>query len=184
MTRLMVLAGPTAVGKGTIVRRLRERYGDVWVSVSVTTREARPGEREGIDYFFVSEARFDQMIANDELLEWAVVHGEHRYGTPRAAVRRHITAGIPCILEIDLAGARQIRASMPDALLVFIEPPSWEELVRRLELRGTEDDDERTRRLATARMEMAAAEEFEHVVVNDNLDDAVDAVHALLVGER
>lgn len=184
MTRLMVLAGPTAVGKGTIVRRLVERYGDVWVSVSVTTRKARPGEREGVDYYFVSEARFDQMIADDELLEWAVVHGEHRYGTPRAAVLRHIRAGIPCILEIDLAGARQVRESAPDALFVFIEPPSWEELVRRLELRGTEDADERERRLATARMEMAAAEEFEYVIVNDDLDAAVDAVHALLVGER
>lgn len=181
MTKLMVIAGPTAVGKGTIVRRLVERYGDVWVSVSVTTREPRPGEEEGVDYFFVSEDRFDHMIANDELLEWAVVHGEHRYGTPRAAVRRHMAAGEPCVLEIDLAGARQVRATMPDALFVFIEPPSWEELVRRLELRGTEDPDERARRLATARMEMAAADEFEHVIVNDELDDAVDAVHALLV---
>jgi guanylate kinase len=180
----MVLAGPTAVGKGTLVRRLVERYGDLWVSVSVTTREARPGEREGVDYYFVSDARFDQMIANDELLEWAVVHGGHRYGTPRAAVLRHIRAGIPCILEIDLAGARQVRASTPEALFVFIQPPSWEELVRRLEFRGTEDADERERRLATARMEMAAAEEFEYVIVNDDLDSAVDAVHALLVGER
>jgi guanylate kinase len=180
----MVIAGPTAVGKGTLVRRLVERYKDVWVSVSVTTREPRPGEREGVDYFFVSEARFDQMIAADEFLEWAVVHGEHRYGTPRAAVRRHVAAGIPCVLEIDIAGARQVRAAMPDAHFVFIEPPSWEELLRRLELRGTEDSDERERRLATARMEMAAAEEFDSVVVNDNLDDAVDAVHALLVGER
>ena len=180
----MVLAGPTAVGKGTIVRRLVERYGDVWVSVSVTTREARPGEREGVDYYFVSEDRFDQMVSDDELLEWAVVHGEHRYGTPRAAVLRHLHAGFRCILEIDIAGARQVRASAPDALFVFIAPPSWEELVRRLELRGTEDEDERTRRLATARMEMAAADEFEHVIVNDDLDTAVDAVHALLVGER
>jgi guanylate kinase len=172
------------VGKGTIVRRLVERYGDVWVSVSVTTREARPGEREGIDYYFVSDDRFDQMIADDELLEWAVVHREHRYGTPRAAVLRHLRAGIPCILEIDLAGARQVRDSMPEALFVFVEPPSWEELVRRLELRGTEDSEERARRLATARTEMAAVEEFEHVIVNDELDTAVDAVHALLVGER
>ncbi len=184
MTRLLVLAGPTAVGKGTIVRRLMERHGDGWVSVSATTREPRPGERNGVDYYFVSDARFDEMIAEDELLEWAVVHGEHRYGTPRAAVLRHIAAGIPSILEIDLSGARQVRQAMPNATFVFVEPPSWEELVRRLEFRGTEDEDERTRRLATARMEMAAAEEFEHVVVNDDLDAAVDAVHALLVEER
>ena len=184
MTRLLVLAGPTAVGKGTIVRRLVERYDDVWVSVSVTTREPRPGEREGVDYYFVSDERFDHMIAEDELLEWAVVHREHRYGTPRAAVLRHIAAGIPCILEIDLAGARQVREAMPGATFVFVEPPSWEELVRRLEFRGTEDEDERVRRLATARIEMAAAAEFEHVIVNDDLDAAVDAVHALLVGKR
>ena len=184
MTRLWGLAGPTAVGKGTIVRRLVERYDDVWVSVSVTTREPRPGEREGVDYYFVSDERFDHMIAEDELLEWAVVHREHRYGTPRAAVLRHIAAGIPCILEIDLAGARQVREAMPGATFVFVEPPSWEELVRRLEFRGTEDEDERVRRLATARIEMAAAAEFEHVIVNDDLDAAVDAVHALLVGKR
>ncbi len=184
MTRLLVLAGPTAVGKGTIVRRLVERYGDIWVSVSATTREPRPGERDGVDYFFVSDTRFDEMIAAGELLEWAVVHGEHRYGTPRAALLRHIAAGIPCLLEIDLAGARQVREAMPDATFVFVEPPSWEELVRRLELRGTEDEDDRTRRLATARAELAAVDEFEHVVVNDDLDAAVDAVHALLVEER
>jgi guanylate kinase len=180
----MVLAGPTAVGKGTMVRRLIEKYDDAWVSVSATTREPRPGEREGVDYYFVSEARFDQMIADDELLEWATVHGEHRYGTPREAVQRHLAAGIPCVLEIDLAGARQVRETMPNALFVFVEPPSWDALVRRLELRGTEDDDERARRLSTARIELAAAEEFEHVVVNDDLDTAVDAVHALLVGKR
>jgi guanylate kinase len=180
----MVLAGPTAVGKGTIVRRLIDKYDDAWVSVSATTREPRPGEREGVDYYFVSDARFDQMIADDELLEWATVHREHRYGTPRAAVQRHLAAGIPCILEIDLAGARQVRQTMPDALFVFVEPPTWEALVRRLELRGTEDEDERARRLATARIELAAAAEFEHVVINDDLDTAVDAVHALLVGKR
>jgi len=184
VTRLLVLAGPTAVGKGTIVRRLVERYDDVWVSVSVTTREPRPGERDGVDYYFVSDERFDSMIAEDELLEWAVVHGEHRYGTPRAAVLRHIAAGIPSILEIDLAGARQVRQAMPDATFVFVEPPSWEELVRRLELRGTEDEGERIRRLATARIEMAAAAEFEYVIVNADLDTAVDAVHALIAEER
>ncbi len=183
MTRLMVLAGPTAVGKGTIVRRLVEKYGDAWVSVSATTREPREGEREGVDYFFVTDAEFDAMIADDALLEWATVHGEHRYGTPRAPVQRHLADGVPCILEIDLAGARQVRASMPDALFVFVEPPSWEELVRRLELRATEDADERARRLATARIEMAAAGEFEHVVVNDDLDTVVDEVHELLVAE-
>ncbi len=184
MSRLLVIAGPTAVGKGTIVRRLSDKYGDAWVSVSATTREPRPGETDGVDYYFVSDERFDAMIAEDALLEWAVVHGDHRYGTPRAPVQRHLTAGIPCILEIDLVGARQVRQAMPDAIFVFVQPPSWEELVRRLELRGTEDEEERERRLATARIEMAAVDEFEHVVVNDDLDTAVDAVHALLVEGR
>ena len=181
MTRLTVIAGPTAVGKGTIVRRLVERYGDVWISVSATTREPRPGEVDGLDYHFVSEEVFSRMVDGGEFLEWAIVHGEHRYGTPRRPVEERVAAGIPCLLEIDLAGARQVRLAMPEALLVFIAPPSWEELVRRLRGRGTEDEEERERRLATARVEMAAEAEFDEVVVNDDLDEAVERVHALVV---
>lgn len=173
MTRLVVLAGPTAVGKGTLVRALRERHPDVWLSVSATTRDPRPGEQDGVAYHFVSDAEFDRMIAQGELLEWAVVHGVHRYGTPRKPVEEHLAAGTPSILEIDLQGARQVRESMRDALFVFVEPPTWEALVARLEGRGTEDEHERTRRLETARAELAAASEFDVILVNDDLDIAV-----------
>jgi guanylate kinase len=178
--RLVVIAGPAGVGKGTVVRRLVERYGDVWVSVSATTREPRPGEVDGIDYSFVDDAEFDRLIDEDGLLEWAVVHGAHRYGTPRRPVEERLASGIPVVLEIDLAGARQVRAAMPNALLVFLAPPSWEELVRRLVGRGTESDDERARRLETARVEMEAEGEFDAVVVNDDLEDAVARVHELI----
>ncbi|MCJ7826732.1 MAG: guanylate kinase [Demequinaceae bacterium] len=182
MSRLTVLVGPTAVGKGTIVRRLVEKYGDVWVSVSVTTRPRRPGEEDGVDYTFVTEDDFQRMIEDEELLEWAVVHGTHRYGTPRRPVEEHLAAGVPSVLEIDLAGARQVRAAMPRALFVFVVPPSWEELVRRLTSRDTENEEERARRLSTARIELEAADEFDAIVVNDDLDEAVDRVHVLAVG--
>jgi len=182
MTRLTVIAGPTAVGKGTIIKRLVEKYGDVWVSVSATTRPPRPEEMDGEDYLFVSEAEFDRMVEAGEFLEWAVVHGEHRYGTPRQPVKEHLARGIPSILEIDLAGVRQVRRAMPEALFVFILPPSWEELVRRLKFRDTEDDEERARRLRTARVEMGRAHEFDEVVINDDVEEAVERVHALVVG--
>jgi guanylate kinase len=181
MTRLTVLAGPTAVGKGTIVRRLVETYSDVWVSVSVTTRPPRPGEVEGVDYHFVGDGEFLRMIEDGEFLEWATVHGAHLYGTPRRPVEDHLRAGIPTILEIDLAGARQVRAAMPEAFCIFVLPPSWEELVRRLDERDTEDEEERERRLATARVEMEASDEFDAIVVNDDLEEAVARVHALAV---
>ena len=182
MTRLVVLAGPTAVGKGTLVRALRDRNPDVWVSVSATTRTPRPGEIDGVHYHFVSEAEFDDMVAKGELLEWAVVHGVHRYGTPREPVERHLADGVPSILEIDLQGARQVKESMPDALFVFVEPPSWEELVRRLEGRGTEGSEERERRLSTARKELAAAQEFDVTVVNDELERAAAELERIVLG--
>lgn len=182
MNRLTVIAGPAGVGKGTIVRRLVERFNGVWVSISATTRQPRPGEVDGIHYFFVTDAEFDSLIEDGQLLEWAVVHGAHRYGTPRGPVQERLSQGVPVILEIDLAGARQVRAAMPEALYVFVAPPSWEELVRRLESRGTESAEELARRLATARIELDAAGEFDHVVVNDDLEEAVEAVHALVVG--
>lgn len=172
--RLTVLAGPTAVGKGTVSADVRDRYPDVWLSVSVTTRAPRPGEVEGVHYHFASEEEFDRLAAEGQLLEWAVVHGRHRYGTPRGPVERVLAEGRPALLEIDLQGARQVRATMPGARFVFLAPPSWDELVRRLVGRGTEDEAERERRLATARTELAAEEEFDVTVVNADVRQAGD----------
>ena len=172
--RLTVLAGPTAVGKGTVSADVRTRYPDVWLSVSATTRDPRPGEIDGVHYHFVSSERFDEMAERGELLEWAVVHGRNRYGTPRKPVEERLAAGEPALLEIDLQGARQVRASMPDAHFVFLSPPSFEELERRLVGRGTEGVEERERRLATARVELAAAEEFDQIIVNDDVHRATD----------
>lgn len=172
--RLTVLAGPTAVGKGTVSADVRARFPQVWLSVSATTRSPRPGEVDGVHYRFVSEADFDRMVADGELLEWAVVHGRHRYGTPRRPVEERLAAGEPVLLEIDLQGARQVRDTMPEARFVFLAPPSWDELVRRLVGRGTEDAAERERRLATARVELAAEPEFDHVIVNDDVHRATD----------
>ncbi|WP_420836449.1 guanylate kinase [Cellulomonas endophytica] len=178
--RLTVLAGPTAVGKGTVSSDVRERYPEVWLSVSATTRRPRPGEVDGVHYHFVTAERFDAMAEAGELLEWAVVHGVNRYGTPRRPVEERLAAGVPALLEIDLQGARQVRASMPGARFVFLAPPSWEELERRLVGRGTEDAEERERRLATARVELAAEPEFDHVVVNDDVHRATDElVHVM-----
>jgi guanylate kinase len=172
--RLTVLAGPTAVGKGTVSADVRVRYPDVWLSVSATTRDPRPGEVDGVHYHFISPERFDEMAARGELLEWAVVHGRNRYGTPRRPVEERLAAGEPALLEIDLQGARQVRASMPDALFVFLAPPSWEELERRLVGRGTEGAEERARRLETARVELAAEAEFDVTIVNDDVHRATD----------
>jgi len=184
MSRLTVLAGPTAVGKGTVVHALREREPDVWISVSATTRPPRPGEVEGVHYFFVTPERFDEMVARGELLEWAVVHGVNRYGTPRKAVENHLAQGVPVLLEIDLQGARQVRESMPDALFVFLAPPSWEELVARLVGRGTEGPQERERRLATARLEMAAESEFDAVIINDTVEAAAAELERVIESTR
>lgn len=173
-SRLTVLAGPTAVGKGTVSADVRTRYPQVWLSVSATTRPPRPGEIDGVHYHFVDGPTFDRMAADGELLEWAVVHGRNRYGTPRGPVLERLAAGQPALLEIDLAGARQVRAAMPDARFVFLAPPSWAELERRLVGRGTEDAEERARRLATARVELAAESEFDHVIVNDEVHRATD----------
>lgn len=172
--RLTVLAGPTAVGKGTVSADIRARYPEVWLSVSVTTRARRPGEVHGVHYFFVSEARFDAMIEAGEFLEWAVVHGRHRYGTPRQPVLDALAADKPALLEIDLQGARQVRQNMPGALFVFLAPPSFEELVRRLVGRGTETEEERERRLDSARRELAAEAEFNVTIVNEDVQQATD----------
>ena len=178
--QLTVLAGPTAVGKGTVVAALRERYPHLLVSVSATTRAPRPGELNGVHYYFVSPAQFDSMIEGGEMLEWALVHGKNKYGTPRGPVDEALAAGKPVLLEIDLAGARQVRVNRPDAQFIFLAPPSWEELEHRLIGRGTEGQEERERRLATARVEMEAASEFDHVVINDDVERAVGELAGLI----
>jgi guanylate kinase len=178
--RLTVLAGPTAVGKGTVSADVRARYPEVWLSVSATTRAPRPGEVDGVHYHFVDAAQFDRMIAAGEFLEWAVVHGRNRYGTPRAPVLARVAEGRPALLEIDLSGARQVRVAMPEARFVFLAPPSWDELVRRLVGRGTEDEAERARRLETARVEIAAEAEFDHVIVNDHVERATNELIELM----
>jgi guanylate kinase len=178
--RLTVLSGPTAVGKGTVVTRLIQLHPEIFVSISVTTRPPRPGEIDGVHYHFVSDDQFDALIANGALLEWAVVHGVQRYGTPRAPVMQALEEGRPALLEIDLQGARQVKASLPDARFVFLAPPSWQELVRRLVGRGTESATQRERRLETARAEMAAQAEFDDVVVNHEIDQAVEDLVALV----
>lgn len=180
---LTVLAGPTAVGKGTVASYVRDHFPDVRHSVSVTTRPERPGEVHGVHYIFVDDETFDRMLASDELLEWATVHNKHRYGTPRGPVRQAAERGERMLLEIDLQGARQVRLSMPDARLVFLAPPSWEELVDRLVGRGTEDEEERTRRLETAKVELASADEFDEIIVNDEVPRAAARLVELIRGE-
>ncbi|MBP6685183.1 MAG: guanylate kinase [Leucobacter sp.] len=180
---LTVLAGPTAVGKGTVATYVREHHPEVRLSVSATTRQARPGEIEGVHYYFVSDEDFDRMLAADELLEWATVHNKYRYGTPRGPVVDASARGELVLLEIDLQGARQVRQSMPDARLVFLAPPSWDELVRRLVGRGTENEEERTRRLETAKIELAAADEFDEIIVNDEVASAADRLVDLMRGD-
>ncbi|WP_053383913.1 guanylate kinase [Leucobacter celer] len=179
---LTVLAGPTAVGKGTVAAYIREHYPEIGLSVSATTRAPRPGEEEGKHYFFVDDEGFDRMLASDELLEWATVHNRYRYGTPRGPVLAAAERGEPLLLEIDLQGARQVRASMPEARLVFLAPPSWDELVDRLVGRGTEDAEERERRLETAKVELAAADEFDEIIVNDEVPRAAARLVDLMRG--
>jgi guanylate kinase len=178
--RLTVLAGPTAVGKGTVAAEIRRHHPEVWISVSATTRKPRPGEVHGRHYWFVSDEEFDELIEHGDLLEWAVVHRGARYGTPRKPVEEALAAGKPALLEIDLQGARQVRASMPEARFVFLAPPSWEELVRRLVGRGTETPEERERRLETAREELAAEAEFDVTVVNTEVHAASEELVALV----
>jgi guanylate kinase len=174
------LAGPTAVGKGTVAAEVRASYPEVWISVSATTRTPRPGEVDGVHYWFVSDAEFEAMIQAGQLLEWAVVHGAAKYGTPRAPVEAALAAGRPSMLEIDLQGARQVRETMPEALFVFLKPPSWEELVRRLVGRGTESSEERARRLQTAVDELAAEAEFDITIVNHEVHDAAQELVTLM----
>lgn len=175
-----VLAGPTAVGKGTVSAAIRARYPQIWLSVSATTRAPRPGEVDGVHYHFMGEEEFSRLIEDGQMLEWAVVHGRNKYGTPRGPVEEKVAEGRPVLLEIDLAGARQVRESLPEARFVFLAPPDWDTLVRRLVGRGTEDEEERERRLATARVELAAEDEFDVTIVNDSVDRAADELARLL----
>ena len=178
--RLTVLAGPTAVGKGTIASFIRAHHTRVWLSVSATTRPPRPEEIDGIHYHFVSDQRFDEMVDSGEMLEWAVVHGRAKYGTPRKPVEQALAAGRLPLLEIDLQGARQVRESMPDARFVFLAPPTFDDLVERLTGRGTETAEEQAIRLETARGEMAAQREFDHVVINDDVERAAEELVSLM----
>jgi guanylate kinase len=178
-SRLTVLSGPSGVGKSTVVAELSRTWPQIWVSVSVTTRRPRPGEVEGRQYHFVDDDEFDRLIASGALLEWARFAG-YRYGTPREPLNAKLEAGVACLLEIDLAGARQVKRVAPDARLVFLAPPSWEELVRRLTGRGTEPAEVLERRLAVASEELAAAAEFEVTLVNTSVKDVCRRLVALI----
>ncbi|OJZ67481.1 guanylate kinase [Mycolicibacterium diernhoferi] len=179
---VVVLSGPSAVGKSTVVRCLRDRIPDLHFSVSVTTRAPRPGEVDGVDYTFVSAEEFQRLIDNGELLEWAEIHGGlQRSGTPAAPIRAATAAGVPVLIEVDLAGARAVKAAMPEVTTVFLAPPSWEVLEERLVGRGTESPEVQARRLSTAREELAAQGDFDVVVVNRQLESACAELVSLLV---
>ena len=181
--RLVVLVGPSAVGKSTVVNAVRARLPQMYFSVSATTREPRPGEVDGRDYNFVTTARFAEMIADDELLEWAEIHGGlQRSGTPAAPVMAALDSGAPVLIEVDIQGAENLVARLPEAQTVFLAPPSWDDLVARLTGRGTESPEVVERRLQTARAEMDLADTFDHVLVNHEVDSTADELVSLLVG--
>jgi guanylate kinase len=172
MSQVFVITGPSGVGKGTLIRLLRERIPELALAVSATTRAPRPGETDGVDYHFLSDEEFARRVRAGEFVEWAEYSGR-RYGTLRSELQRHVDAGRPVVLEIEVQGARQVREAMPEAVQIFIEPPDSEALKDRLVGRGTDDPEEVARRLAVAESELAAAGEFHHRVVNDRLDEAV-----------
>lgn len=175
-----VISGPSAVGKGTVCARLRELHPEPYYSVSLTTRTPRPSEADGVSYHFVTGDEFARLIEQGELLEWAVVHGTHYYGTPRRPVLDAVADGRPVVLEIDLQGARQVKKNLPSAKLVFLTPPSWDELVDRLRGRGTEDEATQARRLATAKLELDAIAEADHVIENVEIEETVAALVSLM----
>lgn len=179
-SQLAVIAGPTAVGKGTVVRHIIENFPNIHLSVSATTRAPRPGEIDGVHYYFLSHEQFDQMIAAGDMLEYAEVHGSNKYGTPRKPVEAAIERGEHVILEIDIQGARQVKQSMPSARTIFVAPPSWDELVRRLTGRATETPEEQAKRLETAKVELAAQSEFDFTVINDDVARCASKVVELM----
>jgi guanylate kinase len=178
-----VIAGPSGVGKGTVVRRVMERVPGLFLSVSATTRRPRPSERDGVDYHFVSEEAFDHMVEDGELLEWAEIFG-HRSGTPAEPVRRLLREGGDALLEVDVQGARQVKNALPAAVLIYLAPPSLAELERRLRSRGTEDEERMAGRLAKAEWELEQRSWFDHVVVNDDVEAASSQVAAIIQGSR
>lgn len=180
--RLLVLSGPSGVGKSTVVRSLRSASPQIWLSVSVTTRRPRPGETDGVEYRFVTDQEFDAMVAGDQLLEWAQFAG-HKYGTPRGPLQQRLREGVAALLEIDVAGARQVRSALPGALLVFLEPPSWAELVRRLTGRRTEPPEVISARLAAASAELQAGAEFDITLTNTSVQDVCTQLVALLTAQ-
>lgn len=182
MARVFVITGPSGVGKGTLIRGLMERVPALELSISATTRPPRPGEQDGVDYYFMSNDEFERRLCEDGFLEHAAYAGR-RYGTPRAELQRRLRTGVPVVLEIEVQGARQVRSSMPDSVQVFIAPPSLQALRARLVGRGTDDGEEVERRLAVAEKELRARSEFSHVVVNDRLDEALDELTAIVSGE-
>ena len=182
MSCVLVVTGPSGVGKGTLIRGLMARLGDLELSVSATTRSARPGERDGVDYHFLSPEEFEARVAAGDFVEHAVYSG-NRYGTLRPELERRLTAGVPVVLEIEVQGARQVRAAMPEAVQVFIAPPSPEALRARLIERGTDEAQEVERRMRVAEQELEARREFEHVVVNDRLEDALEQLAAIVSAE-
>jgi len=181
---LLVVAGPSGVGKGTLIRELLERHPEIEWSVSCTTRDHRPGETPGEDYHFISDDEFMRMAEQGELLEWALVHGIDRYGTPRAPVDEALAEGRDVVLEIDYQGARSVRAAMPEAVMVFVAPPDAEALRERLAARRTEDDCAVARRMRSARIEFGSMGMFEYVLVNDQLSVACDELEAVYLAER
>jgi guanylate kinase len=182
VARVFVITGPSGVGKGTLIRGLMERLGGLELSVSATTRAPRPGEDDGVDYHFLTREEFDRRVAAADFVEHADYAGRS-YGTLRSELEDRVAAGMPVVLEIEVQGARQVRAAMPEAVQVFIAPPSLEALRTRLIGRGTDDADEVERRLRVAEQELAAQPEFGHVVVNDRLDDALEQLTAIVAGE-
>ena len=182
MAKVFVITGPSGVGKGTLIRSMFDRIPELELSVSATTRAPRPGERDGVAYYFLTPEQFDARVAAGEFVEWAEYSG-NRYGTLRSELEQRLETGIPVVLEIELQGARQVRQEMPEAVQVFIAPPSGEALEERLIGRGTDTQEQVQRRLETAGAELAARPEFPHVVVNDRLEDAVDALVKIVRGE-
>lgn len=171
--RLYILSGPAGVGKGTVLRRVFEKLDNIAYSVSCTTRAPRPREIDGVNYIFMDESSFKKMVDEGRFLEWANVHG-HFYGTRKDVVEETVRQGKDVLLEIDVQGASQVKEKMPDAVMIFIQPPSFEELIRRLKKRGTEGPEELELRIRNAKKEMSYANEYEHMIINEKIDKAAD----------